>query len=100
MLGLPTPRGFKLNKVSTMNEPVRLFWVVDSADREREIFPTKELAKKFASKIKGDYFILISEVRNWYLDGISLGDGLVYNYDDHADTFKDIMTIITVTNSR
>ena len=76
-----------------MNEPVRLFWVVDSADREREIFPTKELAKKFASKIKGDYFILISEVRNWYLDG------LVYNYDDHADTFKDIITIVTVTNT-
>jgi len=79
-------------------KPSRLFWVVDSPDYNEEIFVTKKQAVKYAKRFgkQEPYTISIAEVRNFYWEKDLKG----WNYDDQADTFDTIITIVRQTDTR
>lgn len=84
-----------------MEEP-RLFWVVegtsyhDTENQNEEIFATQEEANEYAKVFgkKRPYRIYIGEVRNYFRE-----DDGSWNYDDQSDTFKQIITITTQTDT-
>lgn len=78
-------------------EKSRLFWVVDSHEDNEEIFATKSEALKYAEKYgkQEPYRIFIAEVRNYFREVNGS-----WNYDDRADTFDHIITVVMQNDTR
>jgi hypothetical protein len=76
-----------------MEDTTRLFYVVDGADTNEEIFETLEEAETFFGQFEAseEPRIYIAQVKN----AIKEADG--WNYEDLSDTF-DMVKIIKNTN--
>lgn len=80
----------------TTDNKTRLFFVVDSAESERELFETQEQAEAFALSLadsqETDIITSICIVRNAYKE-----DDGQWNYNDLSDTFQEV-EVLTHTN--